>query len=122
MVDSPSRPDPPESESSKPFPLPSWKKVSEFIVGVFQLQRSVKTLEEQNRKIQERVERMQRQLDEQAGQLKTILFLIESTVHERAARTAEDAAVKVVRQFLAFRGEEAAGEPREERSGSTIKD
>lgn len=107
MVD-PSAGDPPKKPQDKTFPLPSWKKIAEFVVGVFQLQRSVKKLEEQNEALRAQIERLQRQSDEQAGQLRTILHLIESTVHERAARTAEQAAVRAIQKLLALRDDSEA--------------
>lgn len=86
--------------------LPSWQKIGEFVAHVFQLERSVETLTEQNKRLQSEVSQLQRQVDEQAGQLKAIMHLIDTTIRERAVMQAEQAAVRVVGQLLALRDDE----------------
>lgn len=97
---------PPEGKKGKEWPVPSWKKIGEYVVGVFQLQRSVDALNEKNKKLEAQVDALQRQADEQTGQLKTIMTLIDTTINERAAQTAEQAAVRVVEQLLSLRGKQ----------------
>ena len=82
---------------------PSWRKIGEFVAGVFDLQRSIDRLQKQNDRLQNEVTQLQRLVDEHSGQLKTVMLLIESTVNDRAERHAEAAALKMVQQLLAFR-------------------
>jgi len=98
---------PPTKEN---WPAPSWKKVGEFVTGIFQLQRSVERLQKQNDALQSEVARLQRITDDHSGQLKTIMALIESTVNERAAQRAETAAMRMVQQLLALRDDAPANE------------
>ncbi len=99
---------PPESstDAGKGWSLPSWQKIGEFVANVFQLERSVETLKGQNKQLQGEVSRLQRQVDEQAGQLKAIMALIDTTIRERTAVQAEQAAIRIVGQLLAFRSDE----------------
>lgn len=85
--------------------LPSWQKVSEFVVHVFQLERSVGTLRDQDKRLEEEVSRLQLQVAEQAGQLKAVMELINTTVAQRAAAQAEQAAARMFTQLLALRDE-----------------
>ncbi|MGH7935393.1 MAG: hypothetical protein ACREF8_00090, partial [Chthoniobacterales bacterium] len=67
---------PPEQapgQSKTEWQLPSWKKIGEFVANVMRLERSVETLKEENRKLQDQVSRLQREADDQAGQLKVLL-------------------------------------------------
>jgi len=45
-------------------------------------------------------------VDEQAGQLKAIMSLIDTTIRERTAIQAEQAAIRIVGQLLALRSDE----------------
>ncbi len=80
--------------------LPSAKKFGEFVLAVFQIQRSVETLQKDNKHLQEEIMRLQRQVDEQAGQLKIMQSFIQTAVLEQAARSAERAAMAVMQQFI----------------------
>ena len=70
---------------------------------MFQLQRSVEQLKKDNERLRAEVTRLQRLSDEHTGQLKIIMTLMETTVNERAVRTAENAAARVVQQLLMLR-------------------
>jgi hypothetical protein len=94
----------PAPPSKKDWALPSWQKIGKFVANVFQLERSVEALKEQNKDLRTEVARL-RQVDEQAGQLKTIMHLIDTTVRDRTAMQAEQAAVRIVGQLLALRDE-----------------
>jgi hypothetical protein len=53
--------DPPSDEAPRAaWPLPSWKKIAEFLSNVGHIERSIETLKEQNTKLQEEVLRLQR--------------------------------------------------------------
>lgn len=91
------------SAGEEKWPAPSWRKVAEFVTGVFQLQRSVDQLKKDNERLRSEVSRLQRLTDEHTGQLKIMMTLLETTVNERAVRTAENAAARVVQQLLMLR-------------------
>jgi chaperonin cofactor prefoldin len=80
--------------------LPSTKKIGAFVLAVFDLKRSVDTLKKQNEQLQSDVYRLQRQVDEQAGQLKTLQQFIQTSVYDHAARSGEQAAFSLVQQLL----------------------
>jgi chaperonin cofactor prefoldin len=95
-----------ETEGGAPQPKrPSdWfsvsKKAGEYLLGVMQLKRSVETLTKQNEKQQEQIARLQRQVDEQAGQLKALQGFIQTAVYEQAARSGERAAYALFQELL----------------------
>jgi FtsZ-binding cell division protein ZapB len=92
-----SAPEPPDKKGSW---LPSPKKMGEFILATIQIQRSVETLKKENEKLTNEIKRLQRQVDEQAGQLKTIQTFIQSSVYENAARSGERAALQLFEQMM----------------------
>ncbi len=81
--------------------MPTPKKVGEFILSVLQIQRSVDTLKKQNETLVDEIRRLQRQVDEQAGQMKAIQSFIQTSVYEHAARSGERAALTLIQQFVA---------------------
>ena len=56
--------EPPEPKKGKDWPVPSWKKIGEYVVGIFQLQRSFDGLNDKNKKLEAQVAALQRQADE----------------------------------------------------------
>ncbi len=80
--------------------LPSAKKFGEFVLADFQMQRSLETLKSQSKQLQDEVSRLQRQVDEQAGQLKSIQSFVQTAVYEHVDRRAERAAMAVMQQFV----------------------
>jgi hypothetical protein len=50
-------------------PEPFLEKIGGFVANIMQLERSVETLKEDNGKLHEQASRLQRQADDQAGQL-----------------------------------------------------
>lgn len=89
---------PPKPEAKGGW-MPSPKKVGEFILGVVQLQRSVDSLKKQNEQLTEEIRRLQRQVDEQAGQLKSIQSFIQTAVYDHAARSGERAALAFIEKL-----------------------
>jgi hypothetical protein len=102
--------DPPPEQSpgqSKPeWQLPSWKKIGEFVANVMRLERSMETLKEDNRKLQEQVSRLQRQADDQAGQLKVLLSFVHTSLRDQVDTRAERAAIGVFERLIAFKSDE----------------
>lgn len=80
--------------------LPSAKKFGEFVLAVFQIKRSLATMKKDNKHVPDEVLRLQRRVDENAGQLKTMRSFTQITVLDQAARSGERAAMSVMQQFL----------------------
>lgn len=76
------------------------KKAGEYLLGVMQLKRSVETLTKQSEKQQEQISRLQRQIDEQAGQLKALQSFIQTAVYEQAALSGERAAYAMLQEVF----------------------
>jgi hypothetical protein len=90
----------PEKSTETTSWLPSPKKWGEFVLSAIQIQRTVESLKADNAKLTDEVRRLQRQIDEQAGQLKTIQTFIQSSVYENAARSGERAALVLIEQMI----------------------
>jgi cell division protein FtsB len=84
--------EPPRQAQSKDrdWSLPSWSKGSDFVLNVVQLQRTYEGLKADNVKLKEQVDRLQRQADEQAGELKILLSFVQTSLRtmSRPARNA----------------------------------
>jgi hypothetical protein len=104
MADAPPEPAPEMSKAE--LQLPSWKKIGEFVANVMRLERSVETLKEENRKLHEQVSRLQRQADDQAGQLKVLLSFVHTSLRDQVETRAEGAAIRVFERLIAFQGDE----------------
>jgi len=103
MADAPPPHQQPGSVGEEKWPAPSWRKIAEFVTGVFQLQRSVEQLKRDNERLREEVSRLQRIVDDHTGQLKVMMTLMETAVNERAVRAGENAALRLVEQMLMLR-------------------
>jgi chaperonin cofactor prefoldin len=79
--------------------LPTPKKVGEFILDVIQLKRTVENQKKQNDELRDEIKRLQRQLDDQAGQLKSISLFIQTAVFEQAERSGERAAMLMIERL-----------------------
>lgn len=100
------QPGPPgEPDPKTGWQLPSWRRVAEFFANVVTLEHAVESLREQNRRLENEVGRLQRQVDEQAGQLKVLVSFVETSLSERVERQAARAAASVVERLIAVRGE-----------------
>jgi len=70
----------------------------------------VETLKEKNKKLEEQVSRLQRQADDQAGQLKVLMTFIQTSLHERVETHAERAAIRVFERLIAIQGDKTPDE------------
>jgi hypothetical protein len=61
---------------------------------------SIETLKTQNTLLQQDLLRLQRQVDDQAGQLKIISQLMDTTLKERAERSGERAALRLIQTLI----------------------
>jgi predicted RNase H-like nuclease (RuvC/YqgF family) len=110
MADVP--PEPGEEKSRPSLRLPSWKKIAEFLSNIGQLERSVKALENKNKNLEEQVSRLQRQADDQAGQLKVLTTFVQTSLRDQVETRAEKAAIRVFERLIAIQGDETPDDER----------
>lgn len=98
----------PESPAEKKsgVGLPSWKSVIEFLTAMADLRRTVEGLKESNKSLRADVARLQRQVDEQAGQLKVLLGFVQNSLDDQIDRRASRAAAELFSQLISLRAEE----------------
>lgn len=95
--------DEPKSEAAdnkKEISLPSWKKIGEFLLNVLQLERSVTRLQRENKALDERLLALQRQVDEQAGELKILVGFVQTSLRDQIDARAERAVVNVLERLM----------------------
>jgi predicted RNase H-like nuclease (RuvC/YqgF family) len=63
--------------------LPSWRRLGEFIRNVLSLEHTVEVLKKDNRELHARLNALQRQFDDQAGQLKTLMEFVRGALDDR---------------------------------------
>jgi predicted RNase H-like nuclease (RuvC/YqgF family) len=83
----------------------TWKKIAEFVADVMHLKRSVATLTEQHKKLDAEIARLQRQVDEQGGQLKVLIEFVHTSLRNDIETRAERAAVSLIERLIALRDE-----------------
>jgi chaperonin cofactor prefoldin len=80
---------PRETSKVKGQSLPSLWKIGEFLVNVLTLERSVNTLKDRTKSLESEVQRLQRQVDEQAGELKVLVTFVHSSLRDQIEGRAE---------------------------------
>ena len=95
-------PESPKTSGKKAFALPSWKSITDFVGTVFDLRRSVASLTESNKSLREDLNRLQRQSDDQAGQLKVLINFVHTSLNEQVDRRAAQTAADIVGQIMTF--------------------
>jgi hypothetical protein len=95
----------PSAQESDEWKFPSWRRIGDFVANILQLERSVDTLKEENKQLREELKAIQRQVNEQEGQLKVLLTFVQTALHEQVDSRAERAAVRAVERMISFRGE-----------------
>lgn len=103
MSDTPKSP-PPDPDAPSKFPF-SLKRIGEFVANVLRLERNVVTLTARIERLQEHNARMQRQLDEQTGQLKQLSQFLHDTLNERIDARAERAALQLIESIVSVRSD-----------------
>lgn len=98
-------PVPPEKGAPSRDWLPSWSKISEFLLNVMQLERSFESLRAQNVKLRDQVTALQRQVDEQNGPLKAAMGFIQVSLREQVETSAEKAAARLFERLIAFKAD-----------------
>jgi chaperonin cofactor prefoldin len=76
--------------------LSSSRKLGEFLANVLTLERSVDALKERTKSLEAEVERLQRQVDEQPGELKVLVTFVHSSLRDQIEGRAERAAIRVL--------------------------
>lgn len=77
-----------------------WRRAAEFLRNLMRLERAVVRLEEENKQLREKVDALQRAVDDHNGQLKAILATMTSTLSHSVEISAERAAIETVMRFL----------------------
>jgi chaperonin cofactor prefoldin len=80
-----------ETSKSKSLSLPSLRKLGEFLANVWTLERSVDALKDRTKSLEDKVQRLQRQVDEQAGELKVLVTFVHSSLRDQIEGRAERA-------------------------------
>jgi chaperonin cofactor prefoldin len=64
----------------KGLSLPSLRKIGEFLANVLTLERSVDALKDRTQSLETEVQRFQRQVDEQAGELRVLVTFVHASL------------------------------------------
>lgn len=99
---------PPEaSVPSRPaaWPFPSRRGIWDFITTLTQRERSVRTLTAQKGALQSELDRVRRQADEQAGQLRMRVDVAHASLRNAVETRAENAAGRLLGRLIALRNE-----------------
>jgi len=84
--------------------LPSWRRIGEFVRNILRLERSVESLRKENSELDQRVGALQRQVDEQTGQLKVILDFVNKALDDRVEARAEEASIRAFERMASAAG------------------
>ncbi len=76
-------------------PGTSWR----ILVNIMQLERSVEVLKEQNKQLNTQVLALQRQVDEQSGELKVLVSFVHTSLRDQIDARAERALIKVLERM-----------------------
>jgi chaperonin cofactor prefoldin len=96
-----------ETSKSKSLSLPSLRKLGEFLANVWTLERSVDALKDRTKSLEAEVQRLQRQVDEQAGELKVLVTFVHSSLRDQIEGRAERAAIRVLERLASIQEDES---------------
>jgi chaperonin cofactor prefoldin len=71
------------------------------------LERSVDALKDRTKSLEAEVQRLQRQVDEQAGELKVLVTFVHSSLRDQVEGRAERAAIRVFERLASMQGDES---------------
>ena len=91
----------------KGLTLPSLRKLGKFLANVLTLERSVDALKDRAKSLEPEVQRLQRQVDEQAGELKVLVTFVTSSLRDQIEGRAERAAIRVFERLVSMPGDES---------------
>jgi len=95
------------TSKGKGLSLPSFRKIGEFLANVLTLERSVDALKDRTKSLEAEVHRLQRQVDEQAGELKVLVTFVHSSLRDQIEGRAERAAIRVFERLTSIQGDES---------------
>jgi hypothetical protein len=104
-------PDPPTKAESVVRDVVSWRRLGEFVRNILRLERSVEALKAENTELDQRIGTLQRQLDEQTGQLTVLLDFVNKALDERVESRAEEAAIRAFERMALLAGLETGRKP-----------
>jgi chaperonin cofactor prefoldin len=90
----------------KSLSLPSLRKIGEFLANVLTPERSVDALKDRTQNLETGVRRLQRQVDEQPGELKVLVTFVHSSLRDQIEGRAERGAVRVLERLASMEGAE----------------
>jgi chaperonin cofactor prefoldin len=96
-----------ETSKSKSLSLPSLRKLGEFLANVLTLERSVDALKDRTKSLEAEVQRLQRQVDEHAGELKVLVTFVHSSLRDQIEGRAERAAIRVLERLASIQEDES---------------
>lgn len=96
-----------EASKSKRLSLPSLRKLGEFLANVLTLERSVDALKDRIKSLEADLQRLQRQVDEQSGELKVLVTFVHSSLRDQIEGRAERAAIRVLERLASMQGDES---------------
>jgi hypothetical protein len=91
----------------KPNVVPMLRRIGEVIKTILGLVDSVAQLKEKNDALTLKVDELQRQVDQQAGQVTVLLEFVRSALDDRVEKRAEAAARAVLEEFRSKSGRSA---------------
>jgi predicted RNase H-like nuclease (RuvC/YqgF family) len=91
----------------KGLSLPSLRKIGEFLANVLALERSVDALKDRTKNLEAEVQRLQRQVDEQAGELKVLVTFVHSSLRDQIEGRAERAAIRLIERIASMQEEDS---------------
>jgi chaperonin cofactor prefoldin len=91
----------------KGLTLPSFRKLGKFLANVLTLKRLVDALKDRAKSLEPEVQRLQRQVDEQAGELKVLVTFVHSSLRDQIEGRAERAAIRVFEWIALIQGDES---------------
>jgi chaperonin cofactor prefoldin len=94
------------TSKGKGLSLPTFRKIGEFLANVLTLERSVDALKDRTKSLEAEVQRLQRQVDEQAGELKVLVTFVHSSLRDQIEGRAERAAIRVFERLASMQKDE----------------
>jgi hypothetical protein len=91
----------------KGLTLPSLRKLGKFLANVLTLERSVDALKDRAKSLEPEVQRLQRQVDEQAGELKVLVTFVHSSLRGQIEGRAERPTSRVFEWIALIQGDES---------------
>lgn len=92
----------PAAKSSKRQYLPTWGRLGEFVLNILKLEGAVEALKKENKELDERIQTLQRQVDEQGGKLDVLSSFVTKVLEDKIRSQAEEAAIRALERMATF--------------------